>query len=133
MDAYSHRDRRTHRDVRRALWTVVAAVVLLAGFGLEVPIPFAGLASVVALGALGAVYLGWSEGMLASYSDDLRLAREGRESDGFTRAEVGSPVGFERDVGRPTAASPHARRRYPGTLEEENDASLLDGPGSGQV
>jgi hypothetical protein len=128
VDQYSHRDRRAHRDVRRALWTTVAAIVALTAFGLEVPLPFAGLVAVVALGALGAVYLGWSEGMLASYSDDLRRAREGKESDGFTRAEVGSPVGFERDVGRPTAASPHARRRYPGTSEED-DPSLPDGPG----
>jgi hypothetical protein len=126
MAGYTHRDRRAHRDVRRALWTTVAAIVALTGVGLEVPLPFAGLVAVVALGALGAVYLGWSEGMLSSYSNDLRRAREGRETDGFIRAEVGSTVGFERDVGRPTAVSPHARRRYPGTPEGDADPALPD-------
>jgi len=130
--AYSHRDRRAHRDVRRALWTMVAGVAALAGVGFEVRVPFLGLASVVALGVLGAAYLGWSEGMLSSYSNDLRLAREGRETDGFIRAEVGSPVGFEREVGRPTAVSPHARRRYPGTSTEEDEPPLPHGSDSDQ-
>jgi hypothetical protein len=102
---------------------MVAAVVALTGVGLGVPLPFIGLAAVVALGGLGAAYVGWSEGMLSSYSTDLRLAREGGETDGFVRAEVGSSVGLDRDVGRPTALSPHARRRYPGTSGDEDDPS----------
>ena len=125
--SYSHRDRRAHRDVRRALWTMVAAALALTGFGLGVPLPFAGPAAVVALGILGAVYLGWSDGMLSSYSNDLRLAREGRETDGFVRAEVASPVGLDRDVGGPTAFSPHSRRRYPGTWGDDDDAPLATG------
>ncbi len=94
---------------------MVAAVVALTGVGLGVPFPFIGLAAVVALGALGVAYVGWSDGMLSSYATDLRLSREGGETDGFVRAEVGSSVGLERDVGRPTEVSPHARRRYPGS------------------
>jgi hypothetical protein len=102
---------------------MVAAAVALTGVGLGVPVPFVGPAVVVALGVLGATYVGWSDGMLSSYATDLRHAREGGGTDGFVRAEVGSPVGFDRDVGRPTALSPHARRRYPGTSGDEDDPS----------
>jgi len=125
---YTHRDRRAHRDVRRALWTMVAAAVALTGVGLGVPLPFIGIAAVVGLGALGAVYLGWSEGMLSSYQTDLRTAREGGTGDGFVRVEVGSAVGFDRDVGGPTALSPHARRRYPGTSRDDDEPRRATGP-----
>ena len=112
---------------------MVAAALALTGVGLGVPVPLVGLAAVVALGALGAAYIGWSERMLSSYATDLRLAWEGRSTDGFTRAEVGSSVGFDRDAGRPTAVSPHARRRYPGTSGDEDGSSHPTEPRSGQV
>jgi hypothetical protein len=107
---------------------MVAAAVALTGVGLEVPLPFVGLTAVVALGVLGAVYLGWSEAMLSSYQTDLRLAREGGAVDGFVRVEVGSAVGFDRDVGRPTALSPHARRHYPGTPRDNDEPKRATGP-----
>ena len=112
---------------------MVAAALALTGVGLGVPVPLVGLAAVVALCALGAAYVGWSDGMLASYTTDLRLARDGGSADGFVRVEVGSPVGFDRDVGRPTALSPHARRRYPRTSGDEEGPSPATEPRSGQV
>jgi hypothetical protein len=129
---YSHRDRRAHKDVGRAVGTMVGAILLLIGIGLVVPLPFVGIAAVVALGVLGAAYLVWSEGMLASYSSDLRLALEGGETDGFTRVEVTTTVGLERDVGQPTSLSPHSRRRYPARKDDDDAPERGERPKTGQ-
>jgi hypothetical protein len=109
---YSHRDRRAQRDVSRALGTVIAVTVVLTAGALLLPLPYVGIAAVLALAVLGAAYLGWSERTLSSYATDLRRAREGQEIDGFLRVEVTTEVGLERPVGRPTSPSPHARRRH---------------------
>jgi hypothetical protein len=112
---------------------MVAAALALTGIGLGVPLPFVGIAAVVALGALGAAYLGWSERMLGSYANDLRLSREGREPDGFVRVEVSSPVGLDGDVRRPTTPSPHARRRYPRAGRDNEGTTRDEGSGPGQL
>jgi len=129
---FSHRDRRAHREIDRAFWTIVALALGLTAFALEVPTPLGAIAAVVALVVVGGVYLGWSDRLLASYANDLRDALEDRSTDGFLRAEVASPVGLDRPRGRPTAPSPHVRRRSPGTWTNEDDASLAR-PGSGQL
>jgi hypothetical protein len=118
---YTHRDRRAQRAVSRVFFGLVGATVALIGFALEVPLWFAGLVSVIALGALGVGYIGWSDRLLEEYAKDLRTGAEGSGTDGFLRVELNTPVGLDRAVGRPTARSPHARRRAPGTsvLSEE--------------
>lgn len=131
MSDYTHRDRRAHRDVGRAFWAVTAVALALTGLALGVPLPFAGIAAVVALGALGAAYVGWSERMLADYANDLRLAREGGATGGFVRAEAAMPVGLYRDVGGPTSPSPHTRRRTVDTRRDENDPR--SGPGRSPI
>ena len=108
---YSHRDRRAHREVGRALWTVVGVSLGLTAVAVVLPWPFVGIASVVAMGALGLAYLGWSDRMLDRYASDLRRARDGTSTDGFVRVEVATPVGLYRDARLPTSPSPHTRRR----------------------
>jgi len=116
---YTHRDRRAHRDVGRGFWAVVGISVGLTGIAIVVPISYVGLAVVVALGVLGAAYVGYSDRLLASYGSDLRQVRDGSVSDGFLRAEVGSPVGLDRDGTSPMSLSPHARGRP--SASREND------------
>lgn len=130
MADYTHRDRRAHRAVARAFLTIGALVVVLTGCALTVPLPFAGIVSVVLLGGVGVAYLGWSEGMLTTYSSDLRRASDEFGPNGFLRAETSSPVGLRREIGRPTASSPHARRRYPGSGGLRSDRPLPDRPES---
>jgi hypothetical protein len=96
--------------VGRAFFAMVALTLAFIGFALEVPLPFAGWVGVLVLGVLGVGYLGWSDRFLESYSGDLRTEQEGGGSGGFLRAELRSLVRSERDVGRPTARSPHVRR-----------------------
>lgn len=112
---------------------MVGAIVALVGFALGVPFGFAGLVSVVALGALGMGYIGWSDRFLEEYAADLRTGADGSGTDGFLRVELHTPVGLDREIGRPTARSPHARRRAPGssTPSEESGPELV--PNSGQL
>ena len=132
MFGYSHRDRRAHHDVGRAFWTVVGISLALTGLALAVPLAWVGIAAVVALGGLGAAYVGWSDRFLASYVDDLRLAREGSVKDGFLRVEAGSTIGLDRDLRSPASRSPHARRRSPGVRGEDAEPSLATGSESDQ-
>ena len=90
---------------------MVGVSVGLTALAVAVPIPYVGLAAVVALGVLGAVYLGYSDRLLTSYGSDLRQAYDGSVTDGFLRAEVGSRVGLDREETSRAALSPHARRR----------------------
>jgi len=129
---FSHRDRRAQRAVGRAFFGMVAVTLALIGVSLVVPLWFAGLVGVVALGILGIGYLGWSDALLESYSNDLRDELAGGRAGGFLRAEIGSPAGLDRDVGRPTARSPHARRRTPERLAAHDDAPVSVGAGSDQ-
>jgi len=130
---YTHRDRRAHRDVRRAFWTVVGVSLGFTGLALLVPLPFFGLGAVVALGVLGAGCVAWSERMLGSYTNDLRRAREGEDVDGFLRVETRSMVGLDRTVGGPTTASPHSRRRPRGTADHEQEPPARAGSDRDQV
>jgi len=129
---YTHRDRRAQRDVSRAFFAMVAVTVALIGFALEVPLWFAGLVSVIALGALGVGYVGWADGVLEGYANDLRSGLEGDAAGGLLRAELRSSVGLDRDVGQPTARSPHARRRSPETSDSHDEPRAGAGTNSGQ-
>jgi len=111
---YTHRDRRAHRDVGRAFWVMVGVSLGLTGLAFAVPLPFVGVASVVALAVTGAVYIGWSDRLLASYATDLRLARDGGDRRDFLRVEASSAVGLERSAGAPSGRSPNVRRRPAG-------------------
>ncbi len=132
MSGFTHRDRRAHRDVGRAFWTVVGLSLGLTGIALWVPLPYAGIAAVVALGGLGAVYLGWAERTLSSYTEDLRRTRDGAEVDGFLRAEIGSPVGLDRDLRSPASPSPHSRRRSRKDVAEGSEPPHASEPGADQ-
>ena len=129
MSGYTHRDRRAHRDVGRAFWAIVGISLGLTGLALAVPLPLVGVTAVVALGVLGAVYVGWSDRLLSSYTNDLRQAREGSATDGFLRVEVGTAVGLDRDRRSPSP-SPHARRRARGVRGDEADPALPAGSDS---
>ena len=111
--AFSHRDRRAHRSVGRALAAVLGLVVGLVLVALEMPYDAVGLAAVGGLSAVGLGYLIWSERLLSRYSADLRGVLEGISDSGFVRAEVGTAVGLERAVGSPAGRSPHRRRGPP--------------------
>jgi hypothetical protein len=121
---YTHRDRRAHRDVSRALWTVLGVSVGLIGLAMAVPISLVGLLAVLALAVVGAGYVGWSDRMLGDYSSDLRHAREGSDAHGFARVEASSMVGLDRDHTTPPSPSPHVRRRPRAGRAEEPDPPL---------
>jgi len=129
---FTHRDRRAHRGVTRALGTVVGLCLGLTGVALWLPLPYAGISAVVALCLVGAGCLLWSERFLAEYVQDLRAAREGRESRGFARAETSTPVGLYRDRAMPWSPSPHTRRRPGDTPSSEAAAGADSRDGSGQ-
>jgi len=112
---FTHRDRRAQRAVSRVFYGVVGATVALVGLGLEIHLGYAGLVSVIALGLLGAGYVAWSDRFLEEYARDLRTGAEGAATEGLLRVELRSPVGLDRDIGRPTERSPHSRRRPPAT------------------
>jgi hypothetical protein len=130
---FSHRDRRAHHTVKRAFVALAVGTFALTSLALALPLPVVGLTAVAGLGAVGAIYLGWSERMLARYRNDLRLGREGGHADGFLRAEMATPVGLDRDVRPGTAPSPHARRRHPGAGGSRDGSAARTRSGSGQL
>jgi hypothetical protein len=130
---YTHRDRRAQRAVGRVFFGLAGATVALIGFALGVPVRFAGLVSVVALGALGMGYIGWADRFLEEYATDLRTGADGSGTDGFLRVELNTPVGLDREIGRPTARSPHARRRAPGSSAPSDETGPEMIPNSGQL
>jgi hypothetical protein len=132
VSGFTHRDRRAHRDVGRAFWTVLGMSLALTGVALWLPLPYAGITAVIALGTLGAVYVGWADGLLEGYVGDLRRAQEGTEIDGFRRVEASSSVGLSRDERSPTSPSPHARRRVRSHRDATDTSPVPPGPDSDQ-
>ena len=130
MPEYSHRDHRAHREVDRALWTVVGLSGGLVGLAMAVPVPFVGIVAVVGLAVLGLAYLGWSDRMLGQYASDLRHTQEPSTAHGFARAEASSRVQLDRDAERYRSASPHVRRRPRADRSEERDVPLPSGSDS---
>jgi hypothetical protein len=108
--SFSHRDRRTHRTVKRGLAWVAGTVAALCLLAVALPGSW-GMVGVAALAVSGAAYLVWSEAVLSEYASDLRAASEAGTARGFLRAEVAGVVGLERTVGRPTERSPNTRPR----------------------
>ncbi|HXQ78867.1 MAG: hypothetical protein WB788_09270 [Thermoplasmata archaeon] len=129
---YSHRDRRAERDVDRSFFTLVSLTFALVVFAVAVPYWFAGWLGVLGLGVLGVGYVVWSERFLESYSEDRRTEQEGGLVHGLLRAELRSAARPDRDLHRPTARSPHARRRAPGSREIAEDPAVAPGANSGQ-
>jgi len=105
----------------------------LTAVAIALPWPFVGIASVVAMGALGLAYLGWSDRMLDRYASDLRRARDGTSTDGFVRVEVATPVGLYRDARLRTSPSPHTRRRARSAATEEPLGDRASGSDRGQL
>ena len=129
MSEYSHRDLRAERDADRAFWTVVALCVGWTVFAVEVPLPFAGVVAVVALLALGAGYLVWSERMLASYAGDLARAGEATTPKEFRSAEAASRLPSPgSSVQRPTQSPHRSRRSSPeGARESASEPAARSG------
>jgi hypothetical protein len=121
--AYSHRDRRAHREVFRDFEIVVGAGLALGVLCLLTPWTAVGVGALLGLAVLGVVYVLRADRLLTVYSRDLERVRSGTEGSGFVRAEVASEVGLERTIGRPSSASPH-RRRAPITPGGRGDAGV---------
>ena len=132
MLEFTHRDRRAHREVDRAVWTVLGISVGLIVFGMALPTEFIGILVVVALAVLGAAYVGWSDRMLAQYVSDLRHAQEGSPLHGFVRAEAGVMVGLDREE-MPPSPSPHVRRRPRAGRTGAGEETRSSGSGPDQV
>jgi len=132
---YTHRDRRAHRDVGRAFWTVVGVSVGLTGLAMVIPVTIVGILAVLGLAVLGSVYLGWSDRMIAGYARDLHGALEGTMTDGFVRAETVTVVGLDRGSDSPRSLSPHSRRlsRAAPTDSRDPEASASGGSESDQA
>jgi hypothetical protein len=127
----SHRDLRAIREVDRSFWTVAAILVVLTVLALEVPIAVVGLSTLLALVALGAIYLGWADRFLTSYAGDLRRARSAEGTgEGFLRAEGASSHVRRGDSIGVRSRSPHLRRRSPPSEPTADDAPLGTRPGS---
>ena len=133
MLEFTHRDRRAHREVDRAVWTVLGLSVGLIGLAMALPTEFIGILAVVALGVLGAAYLGWSDRLLAQYASDLRHAQADSSYRGFVRAEAGVMVGLDREEDLPGAPSPHVRRRPRAGHHEEREDALASGSEADQL
>ena len=133
MPEFTHRDRRAHRDVDRAIFTVLGLSVALIGLAIAVPLEFVGILVVVALGMLGLASLGWSDRMLAQYASDLRHAQDDGSPRGFVRAEVGVTVGLDREAEMPPAPSPNVRRRPRAGHHEDREAALPSGSDPDQL
>jgi len=126
--AYSHRDRRAHRDVRRDFGLVVGAGLTLAVLTMVVPWTALAVGALAGMAALGAGYLLRADRLLEEYARDLQRVRAGTERSGFLRAEVESEVGLERQIVRPSATSPHRRRGPIAPGREETDPVPGKGP-----
>ena len=124
MPEYTHRDRRAQREVDRAVYAVLGVAAGLIGLAMALPVEFVGLLAVVGLGVLGLASLGWSDRLLAQYASDLRHAQDERSPRGFVRAEVGAPVGLDRESEVPPSPSPHVRRRPRAGHHEEREGAL---------
>ena len=130
---FSHRDRRAHREVNRAFWAVVGASLALTGVALWVPLPFAGIAAVVAMGFLGLGCVVWAERVLEEYTRDLLFARDEQLPRGFARAETATPVGLYRDGEQPWSPSPHSRRRPGDAWTSDRTSDPESEPPTGQL
>ena len=126
MADFSHRDRRVHREVNRALYATTGTSLALIALALVVSLPLVGIGAVVALGIVGLVYVVWADRFLEEYANDLRAAREGSPRGSFVRAEMASPIGLDRDSRSPVSVSPHSRRRT--HLTDADVARSPDGP-----
>jgi len=123
--AYSHRDRRAHRDVRRDFEIVLGAVLALGVLVLVAPWSIVSIAALVALAGLGAIAMWRADRLFGTYARDLAAVRAGSEPSGFLRAEVASEVGLERRIVHPSAGSPH-RRRGPVPLGRGEETDRTD-------
>ena len=132
MLEFTHRDRRAHRDLNRAIETVLGVSVGLIALAMALPTEFIGILAVVGLAVLGVAYIGWSDRMLAQYASDLRHATDGSPTRGFVRAEVGGAVGLDREE-LPPSPSPHVRRRPRAGRTGERDEPLASGSDPDQV
>ena len=133
MPEFTHRDRRAHREVDRAVFTVLGVSVGLIGLAMAFPLEFVGILVVVGLGMLGLASVAWSDRTLAEYASDLRHAQDGASPRGFVRAEVGATVGLDREAEMPRAPSPNVRRRPRAGHHEDREAALPAGPESDQL
>jgi hypothetical protein len=109
--SFSHRDRRVHRTLERALALTAAAVLTLGAAASLVGSAWLGIVCVAGLAVVGGVYLAAGDRWVAEYEHDLRTVRAGHGSSGLLRAEVESEVGLDRPVGGPRRRSPHTRAR----------------------
>jgi hypothetical protein len=110
-ESYSHRDRRAHRAVDRAVGAMVGGITALVVLAVVGPWWWLSLAAVLAMLALGGGYVLWGNRLWEEYSRDLRAALEESGDLGFLRAEVGSSFPLSPPpIGVP---SPHRRRPRP--------------------
>jgi hypothetical protein len=122
--AFSHRDHRARRELRRLYVMFGAAVTALAGLAILVPIETVRLLAVAGLAVVGTLYVVSVDRMTSRYRLDLLAVRGGEPISGAVRAEVYHEVGFERDRGddrepSPSHRSPHVQTRAypPGSAE----------------
>ena len=124
---YSHRDRRAYRAAFRDLELVVGATLALSVLTMVLPWDLLALVALLGLAALGGLSMLHAERLLGTYAQDLAHVRAGAEANGFLRAEVTSDVGLERPIVRPSATSPHRRRR-PATAARSDGETPPKGP-----
>ncbi len=111
--AFSHRDHRARRDLRRLYVAFAATVGALALVAYFFPVEPVRLLAVGSLVVAGILYLVAVDRLSAQYQRDLAAVRGGQPVSGSVRAEVYHEVGFERDreddwTPSPSHRQPHA-------------------------
>lgn len=120
--AFSHRDHRARRELRRLYVIFGVTVGALTAVALAIPYTTVRLLAVVGLAATGVVYLLSVDHLTGKYAQDLASVRSGTASSGELRAEVFHEVGFERGRYSDWSPSPNRRPPEPG----ENPASPME-------
>ncbi len=126
--AFSHRDRRAHREIERGLGLLAGGILGLSLVAILAPEPWVGLSALLGLVLAGLVAVAWGQRLLIGYARDLRSFREGGPPGDFGRFEAASRIGLERPVGGPSRRSPHSRGPRAGAPDEGPEDAV--GPGS---
>ncbi len=129
--AYTHRDHRARRELRRLYIIFGVAVGALTAVALVVPFTTVRFLAVVGLAATGVAYLVSVDHLTGQYERDLAEVRSGAASSGELRAEVFHEVGFERNRYRDWTPSPNRRPPEPGEGAPPMEPERSDPPSTG--
>jgi hypothetical protein len=107
--AFSHRDHRARRELRRLYLVFGGVLGVLALIAILFPDNTVRILAVVGLALAGTAYVLSVDRLSERYQRDLAACRSGTPISGSIRAEVYHEIGFERDRVDDWTPSPHTR------------------------